>query len=204
MGARHESPALMTVPLWILAALSIASGWALQRNGLFASLVHFARESEHAHHAPGWLGAAAFGVFLVGFLLSYTLYGSGDLGAASRLRGSLSPLADILERRYGFDAFFLALVALSDRLAAALFWIDANIIDAIFVDGWGLVTRALSEIGNFFDTVFVDGAVDGVGAVTECAGAALRKLACGEVQAYLLYIAVSVGLFAVTMQHLLR
>jgi len=42
--------------------------------------------------------------------------------------------------------------------------------------------------------VVVDSAVDGVGSATRGAGWALRKLARGQVQEYLLYVALSVSL----------
>ncbi|HVE14830.1 MAG TPA: NADH-quinone oxidoreductase subunit L, partial [Elusimicrobiota bacterium] len=193
----HESPLTMTAPLWILAVLSIVSGGVLEHNELFASLVHFGKEGAAAEGhagAPGWLGFAAFSAFAVGLAGAYQLYSSGDLTAATALRRGCGPVAELLEARYGFDKFFLVLVDLSDRIAAALYWFDANIVDAIFVDGWALVADAFSMIGNFFDNVVVDSAVDGVGSATRGAGWALRKLARGQVQEYLLYVALSVSL----------
>jgi hypothetical protein len=101
----------------------------------------------------------------------------------------------VLEERWGFDRLFLSLVAASDALARAVFWFDDRIVDGIFVDGWGLLTRAFSEINRFFDDVFVDGAVNGVGTLTQDAGLVLSRLMRGLSQEYLLYAALCVSLF---------
>ncbi|MFA6028845.1 MAG: NADH-quinone oxidoreductase subunit L [Elusimicrobiota bacterium] len=198
----HESPAVMTVPLWVLAALSIGAGWVLERHELFASLVRFGAEGAaeggaHAlHAAPAWLPWAAVGAFAGGLALSWRLYGSEDLSLAAALKERLLPLFRILEDRYGFDRFFLALVAVSDRIAEACYWFDSHIIDAIFVDGWAVLTTAFAELQGFFDDFFVDGAVDGLGSVTGDAGRGLSRLVRGQVQEYLLYVALAVSLFA--------
>ena len=198
----HESPPVMTVPLWTLAALSIGSGFLLEHEGLFAKLVSF--ESGHgggheAAHAPVWLGAAAVAVFAAGLAAAHRLYGRGDLSLAKSLRERFALAADALEARYYFDDFFLWLVSLSDRLAAAMHWFDDQIVDAIFVDGWALVTRAVAEAHRFFDDFVVDGAVDGVGAVTRDGGGVLHRLVRGQVQEYLMYVALAMCLFTIIL-----
>ncbi|OIO09130.1 MAG: hypothetical protein AUJ52_06905 [Elusimicrobia bacterium CG1_02_63_36] len=196
----HESPATMTGPLWVLAMLSLFAGGLLHYNGLFEHLVHFevVGHGEHAggSHAPAFLlpGAAIF-VFLLGLGFAYRLY-AGSLKTAQGLRDRFEWAADTLERRYYFDDFFLWLVSLSDKLAAACFWIDSRVVDAIFVDGWALVVRAVAAASDFFDDYFVDGAVDGMGTLTQDAGWGLRKLVRGQVQEYLLYVSLAVAVFA--------
>ncbi|PCI40452.1 MAG: NADH-quinone oxidoreductase subunit L [Elusimicrobia bacterium] len=197
----HESPLTMKIPLWTLAVLSLFAGGILHYNGLFEHLVHFKLpEGSHgSHHAPAYLlpGAAIF-VFAVGVGLAYKLY-SGSLETAQQLRGKLSIAAETLEQRYYFDDFFLGLVKLSDKLATACYWIDSRIIDAIFIDGWALVLRALAAVNDFIDSFIVDGAVDGVGTITQDAGWGLRKLVRGQVQEYLLYVSLAVAVFATFM-----
>jgi len=192
----HESPFVMTLPLWLLAILSVFAGGLLHFNGVFKSLVHHEVVASHGQ-VPGWTIAAAIIVFFVGGFAAYHLYGSGDFKKAKSLRERFSPAVSILDKRYYFDHFFLWLVKLSDQLAAMLFWIDANIIDKILIDGWALVMRAMAELQNFIDMFFVDGAVDGFGTITQDAGWGLRKLVRGQVQEYLLYIALAMGLFSV-------
>ncbi|MFH1725920.1 MAG: NADH-quinone oxidoreductase subunit L [Elusimicrobiota bacterium] len=195
----QESPAVMTVPLWILAVLSVGAGFLLNYNGVFEGLVQFdvPHGMAEEHHAPGWLGAAAVAVFLIGGGLAYKLYGSGEFSLARSLRERFSWAVETLEKRYYFDDFFLWLVSLADKLAAACAWVDDRIIDAIFIDGWALLTRTVAEIHAFFDDFFIDGAVDGLGTLTEDAGWGLRRLVRGYVQEYLLYIGLAVSIFAI-------
>ncbi len=194
----HESPTSMTAPLWVLAGFSLLAGGILHYNHLFEHLVHF--DGQHGkHHAPAFLlpGAAIF-VFIFGVGLAHKLY-SGSLETAKSLRKQFSWAVDTLEKRYYFDDFFLWLVDLSDKLAAAAFWIDSKIIDAIFIDGWALVVRAFAAVHDFIDSFFVDGAVDGVGTLTQDAGSGLRKLVRGQVQEYLLYVSLAVAVYATFM-----
>ncbi|MFA6092830.1 MAG: NADH-quinone oxidoreductase subunit L [Elusimicrobiota bacterium] len=198
----HESPAVMTGPLWLLAVLSVSSGWLLEHNGLFASVVHFGAEAA-AHHsegglhaAPAWLPWAALAAFVSGLAAAWRLYAREDLSLAAGIKERLTPLFAMLENRYGFDRFFLMLVSASDRLASALAWFDDQVLDALFIDGWAVITRAVSELQGLFDDLFVDGAVDGVGIVTRNAGWGLSRLVRGQVQEYMLYAALAVSLFA--------
>ena len=199
----HESPTSMTGPLWVLAILSLFAGGILHYDGLFKHLVHFDFGSHHNVHAlPHYthylLPGAAIFAFAVGVGLAYKLY-AGSLETAQTIRDKMAWAVDTLEMRYYFDDFFLWLVALSDKLAAACFWFDAKIVDAIFIDGWALVVRAIAAVHDFFDSFFVDGAVDGVGTITQDAGWGLRKLVRGQVQEYLLYVSLAVAVFATFM-----
>jgi len=200
-----ESPGVMTIPLWILALLSIVSGLLLEYNEAFAKVVRYGTETARAGmegthagaQAPAaWLAWAAFGVFAAGLAGAWRLYGTGDMRLAEALKRAFRPIFDALEERYGFDRFFLALVRASDALARALHWFDDHIIDAVFVDGWGLATRSLAELQRFFDDFFVDGAVDAVGAITHDAGGVLSRLMRGQLQEYLLFAALAISLFA--------
>src|SRR5262249_6793234 len=101
------------------------------------------------------------------------------------------------ERRYGFDELFLGLVAFSDKMARLAYWIDSEVVDRVFVDGWGLVMRIAAELSNIFDAVFVDRTVYGFGGLSLDLGTGLRSLVThGQVQEYLMYVAVAVSLFA--------
>ncbi|MDE2292375.1 MAG: NADH-quinone oxidoreductase subunit L [Elusimicrobia bacterium] len=209
----HESPWTMTVPLAVLGVLAALSGLVLDWSGYFEKVVNVtgvlrapggafeaaASAAPASVHVPPHflLPGAALAMAAAGTLGAWALYGRGDLSTATALRERFSWAVDVLERRYFFDDFFLWLVALSDALAQVLFWIDAHIIDAVFVDGWAVLTRVLAEVGRFVDDNFVDGAVDGVGLITQDVGGILRKLVRGQAQEYLLYAALSVAVLAV-------
>ncbi|PIR18650.1 MAG: hypothetical protein COV48_06340, partial [Elusimicrobia bacterium CG11_big_fil_rev_8_21_14_0_20_64_6] len=74
---------------------------------------------------------------------------------------------------------------------------DANIVDRIFVDGWGLLARIFAEISNLVDMLFVDRTVDGFGGLSLDLGVGLRGLVKdGQVQEYLMYVAITFSLAA--------
>ncbi|MFA5138952.1 MAG: NADH-quinone oxidoreductase subunit L [Elusimicrobiota bacterium] len=199
----EEAPPVMTVPLWILALLAAGSGLVLDYNGLFERLVHFDLEGGGplaAAAAPAWLGPAALGLFVAAAYAALWLYRGDELGADTALRGRLPGLVRVLERRCYFDDFFLACVACSDRLARLCARFDDEVVDAVFVDSWGGLTRALAASQRFFDDFFVDGAVDGTGEAVRDLGARLRRVMTGRVQEYMLYMALAVALFAIFLQ----
>ena len=221
----HESPALITAPLLVLAFFSLTAGMAVAHDGLAARLFPKPTLSVAADAAaatpsasvaasaannpqvqtpdaeqelPDWLKFGIPGVFVPGaMLLAFFMYRGPKFEAAEGLRSAFAPIATLLDRRWYLDDAFLALVAFCDGVAALAFWIDANIVDRVFVDGWGLLMRIIAEISSFFDGAFVDAAVDGVGGLSTDLGVGLRSLVAeGQVQEYMMYAAIAVSLAA--------
>jgi NADH-quinone oxidoreductase subunit L len=199
----HESAALMTSPLVLLAMLSVVAGWAMSHMGVLDRFLTLAVEHGHegagegAHHAPAWFvyGVPALVAGSIG--LAGWLFGRDDFKAAEAIKARFLPVFNVLDKRYGFDAFFLWLVALSDKVAAMAFWLDSKILDGIFIDGWAWVSRVISELSNLFDALFIDKTVDGFGGLSWDMGVVLRnRVTAGQVQEYLLYLSIGVSLFA--------
>jgi NADH-quinone oxidoreductase subunit L len=192
----HESPLLMTGPLMLLAVLSIFSGMALTSGGFFEHLVAFPMpEGAHAE-VPAHLGLAVTALVFCAIGFSWFLYGREDFSVAEALKSKLSVAFNVLENRYGFDAFFLGLVSLADRIAKLAFWFDANVIDQFFIDIWALIAQIGAHVSNALDALVVDRTVDGFGGLSLDLGVGLRSLvANGQVQEYLMYIAIAVSLF---------
>ena len=94
-------------------------------------------------------------------------------------------------------AVVLSWVALEGRDVTDRQQFDVHVIDAILIDSWASITRALAEVQNFIDTFFIDGAVDGIGVITQEAGWKLRTVVTGQLQQYLLYISLAVGVFSI-------
>jgi hypothetical protein len=141
---------------------------------------------------------AIIGLVLSSIGLAIYMYGRDDFSVADSIKSKFSPVFSVLENRYGFDALFLGLVSLCDQIARFAFWFDANVIDQFFVDGWGLIARIGAELSGLFDNLFVDRTVDGFGGLSWDAGVILRSLVVnGQVQEYLMYIAVAVSLFTI-------
>jgi NADH-quinone oxidoreductase subunit L len=196
----HESPLTMTAPLMLLAVLSVITGAVLSYHGLVDRLFAFPikEAAEHlAHEAPHWLGWLVTAGVAASISLAWFLYRGPDFTTAELIKARCAPVFDVLEHRYGFDAVFLWLVDVSDALARFCFWFDANIVDRVFVDGWGLLVRIWAELSQLADSLLIDRTVDGFGGLSMDIGVGFRSLVrAGQVQEYLMYIAIAVSLFA--------
>ena len=222
----HESPFLMTGPLVLLAFLALVSGYMLDRNGLAYRLLekpsitagstvapaearaeasaveaHHEEAGEagehHEGHLPHWLHyALPFMIFgAMGF--AFLLYKGPKYAIADALKSNLVPIFHLLDRRWFLDDAFALLVVACDKAAALAYWIDTNIVDRVFVDGWGLLMRIVAELSNLVDALFVDKTVDGFGGLTLDLGTGLRGLVQdGQVQEYLMYVAIAFSLAA--------
>ncbi len=230
----HESPALITVPLAILAFLSVVSGYGLARGGFIekvlpkpAAAVSVAAAAPTAEASrtetaaaspseirtetkaepkeekgeeaemPQWLAFTVVGLVLCSMGFAFVLYKGPKFATAEAIRSAFAPLVTVLDRRWYLDDVFLGLVAVCDQVAALAYWIDANVVDRVFVDGWGLLMRVFAEISNFLDWNLVDTTVDGVGGLGNDLGGMMRSLVIdGQVQEYLMYAAIAFSLAA--------
>jgi len=129
VGKAHESPAVMTVPMGVLALLAVVGGFAL-RDLVPAWMGHslsVAARGEGGHHASfvPWLGTAAA---LVGLFVAYFMY---QLRAA-RPPVRKSAVYRLLERRYFVDDLFLGLYRVFYLgLGAVVGWVDRYVVDGL-------------------------------------------------------------------------
>ena len=161
-AAEHaqESPALITVPLILLAVLS-AFGGALNLPGI-SSLEHWLEHSVYGVEAGTFVLPVALGslaVALVGILLAWLLYGR-RLQAKAK---DADPLARILggiytgmERKWWVDELYRAVIIRPFEWLAGFMAqpIDQGGIDGA-VNGIGRLTYALAQIGRKLQTGFV-------------------------------------------------
>jgi NADH-quinone oxidoreductase subunit L len=181
----HEAPPVMTLPLWILAALSVLGlvlglpaqwvhgtfleHWTWERvsDGLFATT----RGDRPEAFSP-WLG---YGIALIvgwaGWAVSYALYYkrglAGDEALTARIGGLRRALVNKLyvDELYGF-----AIVRPLWALARGLWRIvDKTIIDGLFVNGVPRLIAWFSRVARFFQ----NGNVQRYAAVTAVGVAAL-------------------------------
>ncbi len=203
----HESPRVMTIPLWLLAVPSVLLGIALSWPGpplgpLFGStepgLLHhwlepvFHEATELLHHAEaeyqlfgidGALIGASVAVAAIGAVLAWRLFGL-----------EIGPL-----RRSGRPEEVRALTARAPFLYRASlnkWWFD-ELNDLLFIRIGGRVAAALW----WFDREIVDGTVNAIGSVTRRSGGGLSRVQTGRVQNYALGIAI--GLLAMAGSYLL-
>ena len=183
----HESPATMTVPLWILAALSVVAGFVgvpaalggSDRIGRFleASVAH-PEIHEMSHGLEIGLMLLSLGVAVTGLAWAWRWYGKAD-GPAE----AVSPQA---------HAFYEKTGALG-RLVANKWNVDEG-IEAI-------VLSPFRKIGTFlwrgFDALFIDGIANASAFLVELAGDLLRFFTTGHVRNYALTFALGIAVLIV-------
>ncbi len=147
----HETPAVVTVPLVLLAIPSVVVGWIYIEpalfDGLFGSAIFVLPEHDvlaEVHHE--FHGAAAmathgftalpFALAVAGFVISLVLY-----RLRTDLPGKIAQLLrlpyQLLVRKYGFDEFNETVFAGGARAIGGAFWRigDALLIDGLMVNG---------------------------------------------------------------------
>jgi NADH-quinone oxidoreductase subunit L len=159
-AAEHasESPLVVTLPLMILAALSVLGG-ALNFPGVHTLetwLGHTLGEGEAAHF--NWLVAGISLVLaLIGLGLAWLLYGrKGETAKVDPLKRSLGPVFTGMERKWWVDELYQA-VLLKPYQACAQFMADKVDLGAIDRIGGGLAagTRALAEGIRKFENGYI-------------------------------------------------
>lgn len=188
----HESPALMTVPLWILAAGSALVGlpgspWMHHWfQGFIAQVAHYPEYHPSIFVMGCSVAAAASGILLAGVIYLQ------KPGWAERTAKTFRPLYLLSFNKCYFDEIYSAwLVKPFHRLGRVLFGFDETVVDGA-VNGTGHVTMFLSRIKNWIDANIVDGLVNFMGTLTYFLNGLTKRLQTGFVQNYLLIVVVSV------------
>jgi NADH-quinone oxidoreductase subunit L len=146
----HETPAVVTVPLILLAIPSVAAGWVIGSvlfGNYFGNSIVVAPQHDvigaMAHEFHGLIGmmmhaptTAPFWLALSGIALAVYLYLiRPDLPA--KIAGRFSLLYRILDRKYGFDELYSWLFAGGARTVGKGLWKggDVGLIDGLLVNG---------------------------------------------------------------------
>jgi len=178
----HESPAVMTVPLVILAVLSVMGGFLNTPHFLHLGneqwLAHWFSaviplNELHLEPSTEWsLMTFTTGLALVIIVVSYFIYGKkSNLPASDAAQTGLT------------------------RVIAHKFYVD-EIYDFLFVRP----VERLSKIFHYYiDIQGIDGIVNGVGTGVQRLGAELRKLQNGNIEYYLLGMVVGALLLLLTL-----
>jgi len=208
----HESPSSMTVPLMILALLSIVGGWigwpeALGGSNRFAQWLEpvvapqgaakdaaaLAAAAESGSHSTEYmLMLASVLVALFGIWLARKFYienRSIPDGLAERFGG----LYRLLLNKYYVDQIYDAMfVNRAKDLGTALGAFDLGVINGLGVDGAGWLTRTISLISAWYDKWIVDGLVNLAARIVWIFSYPVRMLQGGRVSGYALWIVVGV------------
>ena len=216
----HESPQVMTVPLGILATLSVFMFYTLPSlnpfttEGWFSHLIqqpetvageHTATVLEHLTHAlhiahvPSMIISVIFA--LTGISLAYFFYFTKSWNA-EKVAKKISPLYKLSLNKYYIDEIYSKTIIqpfLSACRSLAIF--DMEMYDKVVIDGFAYTTRAISRIARWFDDVVVDGIlVNGVGRIVLMFSAILRLFQTGRLQSYVMMMLFGIIiLFAIFM-----
>jgi len=161
----HESPALMWVPMAILAVGSVISGFLLYRGKAFKHWLEplFEKHAEHSELLPP--------IVVSGLALTMVAIGV----AIAVIKYQLSDIDDVAPQN----------VSIFTRIARRdLMQDDVN--EALFMRPGQALTSALVKV----DESVVDGAVHGVGKMALGSGSSLRKLQTGFVRSYAVLILI--------------
>ncbi len=195
----HESPAVMTVPLAILAFFSIVVGFP------GSPFMHHAFPSflaGHPHHPPAAPGLmlASVAVALTGIGIAWACYVRGWQPVPARVKESWQGVYQLLVHNYWMDELYGTwIVQPTMRLAEQWRRFDERIVDGA-VNGAGVAAVWLSRVKQWVDQALVDGAVNGAAVLVRWSGGALRQLQTGFVQHYLLVVMVgAVAIAAATL-----
>ena len=206
----HESPKEMTGPLVLLASLSVFIFYTLPRfnpfsyHGWFTDLIvpqtavvpgsmtaH--QITEYSHHAHDLAMGLSITVAVIGISLSVLVY-LKKIIPAETLAKKMGFLYDWSLNKFYFDEnyhrfLYKPFLNLSSKVA----WIDWELYDRYFINGFGLVTEWFSRVIGKFDYDGIDqGLVDGIGRMAGVTGHSLRKIQTGRLQNYLLFVVAGV------------
>jgi NADH-quinone oxidoreductase subunit L len=149
-GHPHESPPVMTGPLWFLAFFSVTIGFVGVPGGLFGLENRFEGFLHHWHvgapsefHWPVALVSTAFAVG--GLLLAVAVYGRAVPGT-DPLPARLGRLHALWRNLYYVDDFYLFLVRRVQQGIARLSWVvERRVVIGGMVNGTAQAARAAGE-----------------------------------------------------------
>jgi NADH-quinone oxidoreductase subunit L len=202
----HESPWAMTVPLMILAGLSIIGGWIgwpsafggenrFERflEPILKGVVPETGEVNIAHHAllkELSLMGASLAIAAAGILLAYQLYRTKRI-APELVAAKWPRLYQLLLHKYYVDEIYdAAVVDRTKDLGTGLGWLDANVIDGVGVNGAGWLARCGSTLSMWWDKWIIDGLLNFSATTMQLFSYPVRWLQTGVFSSYAMLILV--------------
>ena len=205
----HESPKAITVPLIVLAVMSVLAGLA---NAAPFGVEKFLEYVEPRVAFPKvlvpdfdyLLAAVSVGLALTAAAIAAVYWFEkrqfGVKGLTERSGAAKAGHTFLLNKYYLDHLYTDVIVAgIKGPIARAAYWINTHVIDGV-VNGAG---RGAELIGRFtyryLDQAVVDGAINGIAKETDQAAGLLRPLQSGRVQRYALMLFGAVGLIALAL-----
>ena len=193
-GEPHESPPIMTRPLWALAVPAVLvgvvniPGLTLPWVGSFTSWLSVRSVAMGDHHAEAvnlGLAAAGLAAAAAGLWLGWVAFGRRASERTNRDRVEIPVLYPLLRQKYYLDHVALGLVwVIREPAARAVNWVNDYVIDAV-VNGVGALCRGLATlVYGGLDQRGIDGVVHGVSVGAAGMGGLIRRIQSGRVQQY--------------------
>ncbi|KYG66687.1 NADH dehydrogenase [Bdellovibrio bacteriovorus] len=165
----HESPALMTIPLIVLAILSVTGGWIGIPHVIGAVLGHIPNVWEHWLHPlispiPGWqpidhatewtLMGVSVGLATISAIVAYQFYVKSP-DTPKKFAEKIKPIYTLIYNKYFVDEAYFAFIInpLVNISRNTWYYIDVNFIDKMtylagdLAKGMGSMVRS-SQTGN--------------------------------------------------------
>jgi len=181
----HESPALMTIPLIVLAVLSVVGGfigvphviseylghipnfWEHWLQPVVKKLPELATQTEAHSVAEEWaLMATSVTLALISATAAFRIYTSGK-GANEKIAKAFGPIYKFVDNKYYVDEAYFG----------------------------GIINPLIKQSQNlwlYIDVNFIDKATYWVADVTKSAGSLVRSFQTGNMQQYAMYITLGV------------
>ncbi len=167
----HETPAVVTVPLILLAIPSVVIGAMTIEPMLFGKMfegviavapVHNVLEhvAEHFHGAMSFavhgLTGLPFILVLAGFGSAFYLYMMKP-ELPDRIQQRFARLYDIMDRKYLFDEFYQAFFMRGSRNLGTVLWkyADAGLIDGLMVNGTARLVGWFAAVTRYLQTGYL-------------------------------------------------
>ena len=193
-GEPHESPPIMTRPLWALAVPAVLvgvvniPGLTLPWVGSFTSWLSVRSVAMGDHHAEAvnlGLAAAGLAAAAAGLWLGWVAFGRRASERTDRDRVEIPVLYPLLRQKYYLDHVALGLVwVIREPAARAVNWVNDYVIDGV-VNGVGALCRGLAAfVYGGLDQRGIDGVVHGVSVGASGMGGLIRRIQSGRVQQY--------------------
>lgn len=202
----HEQPAVMVIPLLILATLSLSIWFAgptgIERFDAVLPVHWYDHAIENVQKSMGIVehnGAHHESVHSLAMILSLFIAGAGiglstlfywkKVLSADSFQSALQPVHKLLWNLYYFDSFYIRFLIQRVLLGwnAALARFDDRVVDRWLVDGWSRLTLVVKSVVGKFDDLVVDRVlVDGTGYGAASCGWIIRQFQTGRIQQYVI------------------
>ena len=183
-----------------LAALMVApdSIQALVAPGETAPAAEMKETAEHEElHHTAHIGATILSLLMLagGLFVAHAMYIKKSISPDKLLKnGAVKSLYDLFSQLWYFDRVYQDGIVPAWKKMNWAFWkFDANVLDAIFIDGWSTVLKTVAGVARFVDNWFVDKCVDFFGWAASFFGVFARILQYGKIQ---YYVCITFGVVA--------